>query len=219
MRVPLTPRKDSDDTSRVAFEKTKIIRKTSERVARRRKQIRTEILDAAWQVAAEEGIAGVSLRAVAERVGLATPSLYSYFASKNDLYDAMFAAGNRALIVHFQTLDRPADMRERARAYLAAFVGFCVADPARYQLLFQRTIPGFEPSPESYALAEQAYELAVRAPLAEIGVTDQADVDLATAVGAGLAAQQLANDPGGDRWTRLTDAAADLILDHAPRTS
>ncbi|KAB7744111.1 TetR family transcriptional regulator [Nostocoides sp. F2B08] len=201
----------------MAFGNAKTVRTTSERVARRQERTRTEILDAAWQVAADHGIAGLSLREVAARVGLRTPSLYSYFASKHDLYDAMFAAGNRALISHFEALDQPADTHERARAYLRGFVDFCVADPARYQLLFQRAIPGFEPSPESYALAEQAYELAVRAPLAEIGVTDQAAVDLATAVGAGLAAQQLANDPGGDRWTRLVDRAADLILDHAPR--
>ena len=35
---------------------------------------------------------------------------------------------------------------------------FCVEDPARYQLLFQRTIPGFEPSAESYDLALQTLE-------------------------------------------------------------
>ncbi|MGA8046951.1 MAG: helix-turn-helix domain-containing protein [Dermatophilaceae bacterium] len=201
----------------MALGKTKTVRRPSERVARRQERTRAEILEAAWQVAAEEGIAGLSLREVADRVGLRTPSLYSYYTSKHDLYDAMFAAGNRDLIAQFRTLDQPTDTHERARAYLRGFVDFCVADPARYQLLFQRTIPGFEPSPESYALAEEAYELAVRRPLAEVGVTDQAAVDLATAIGAGLAAQQLANDPAGDRWTRLTDAAADLILDHAPR--
>ena len=203
----------------MALGKTKKARRPSERVARRQERSRAEILDAAWRVAGEQGIAGLSLREVGDRVGLATPSLYSYYASKHDLYDAMFAAGNRDLIAHFQALGRPADPRERARAYLNAFVDFCVADPARYQLLFQRAVPGFTPSPASYALAEQAYELAVRRPLAEIGVTDQGAVDLVTAIGAGLAAQQLANDPGGDRWTRLADAAADLILDLAPRST
>ncbi|MDQ3659652.1 MAG: hypothetical protein M3454_01050, partial [Actinomycetota bacterium] len=33
------------------------------------------------------------------------------------------------------------------------FVEFCTEDPVRYQLLFQRTIPGFEPSAESFALS------------------------------------------------------------------
>jgi AcrR family transcriptional regulator len=201
----------------MALEETSEVRRKSGRVARRRESTTAEILDAAWQVAAEEGLGGLSLRAVAERVGMRTPSLYSYLDSKHDLFDAMFAAGNRALIAHFEDMDQPADAGERARAYLRRFVDFCVADPARYQLLFQRTIPGFEPSQESYALAQDAYELSVRRPLAELGVTDQASLDLATAIGAGLAAQQLANDPGGDRWLRLVDRAADLILDQTPR--
>lgn len=211
----------------MALGETKALRKTSGRVSRRREATTAEILEAAWQVAAEEGIAGLSLREVADRVGMRTPSLYSYFGSKHDLYDAMFAAGNRALVTHIRDMDKamdndleqPADPRERARAYLRRFVEFCVAEPARYQLLFQRTIPGFEPSPESYALAQEAYELAVLRPLREVGVTDEASIDLATAVGAGLAAQQLANDPGGDRWLRLVDRAADLILDHAHPSS
>jgi hypothetical protein len=34
------------------------------------------------------------------------------------------------------------------------FVEFCAADFARYQPLFQRTIPGFEPSPASFKISE-----------------------------------------------------------------
>ena len=33
-------------------------------------------------------------------------------------------------------------------------------------------------------------------------------------VGAGLAAQQMANDPTGDRWSRLTDDAVAMLLSH-----
>ena len=50
------------------------------------------------------------------------------------------------------------------------FVEFCTSDPVRYQLLFQRTIPDFEPSPESYArdrAVEQGLEATrARRPLA-----------------------------------------------------
>ncbi|MEP6649977.1 MAG: hypothetical protein ABJA74_08695 [Lapillicoccus sp.] len=31
----------------------------------------------------------------------------------------------------------------------------------------------------------------------------------------GLASQQVSNDPGGDRWTRLVDDAIDLLLHKA----
>jgi hypothetical protein len=37
-------------------------------------------------------------------------------------------------------------------------------------------------------------------------------VDLWTAVATGLVSQQLANDPGGDRWVRLIDRAVAMLL-------
>jgi len=50
--------------------------------------------------------------------------------------------------------------------------------------------------------------------LARAGLRDEADFDLWTAVVAGLASQQLANDPGGDRYLRLIDAAVTMFADH-----
>ena len=44
------------------------------------------------------------------------------------------------------------------------------------------------------------------------GLTDPADVDLWRAVLTGLAGQQIANDPGGTRWTKLVDRAIDGLL-------
>ena len=64
----------------------------------------------------------------------------------------------------------PLDAR---RAGGGLFVEFCTEDPARYQLLFQRTIPGFEPSPESYAIAVEVVELGA-GRLAALGLTDPA---------------------------------------------
>ena len=43
---------------------------------------------------------------------------------------------------------------------------------------------------------------------------DAADVDLYTAVIAGLVNQQWANDPGGSRWGRLLDRAIDMYADN-----
>lgn len=77
----------------------------------------------------------------------------------------------------------------------------------------QRTLHGFEPSGPSYDLALEVLDR-LRLALASIGVTDPAHVDLQTALVAGLTSQQLANDLGGDRWTRLLDDALDMYLDH-----
>jgi hypothetical protein len=89
---------------------------------------------------------------------------------------------------------------------------------ARYQLLFLRTIPGFQPSPDSYAIAVQVLE-SVRTTLARAGLRNEADFDLWTAVIVGLASQQLANDPGGDRYIRLIDDAVTMFADRVLRPS
>jgi hypothetical protein len=39
-------------------------------------------------------------------------------------------------------------------------------------------------------------------------------MDLLTAIGTGLIDQQLSNDPGGDRWLRLIDEAAEMFVTH-----
>lgn len=54
----------------------------------------------------------------------------------------------------------------------------------------------------------------VRSTLARAGVRNGADFDLWTAVVVGLAGQQLANDPGGDRCIRLIDDAVIMFADH-----
>ena len=189
------------------------------RADRRRAATRREILDAAWTLCRRHGLAGLSLRDLAAEVGMRAPSLYSYFASKEAIYDAMFAEGQRQLIDHLAFLPREGGTRDDLHAGSRAFFEFCTADPVRYQLMFQRVVPGFEPSPASYALAVATLEH-LAGSLAAAGVTDPHHVDLWTAVLTGLTDQQISNDPGGDRWGRLLDDAVDLLCDHAgiPRT-
>src|SRR2546430_13761023 len=72
--------------------------RTGDKVTERREAKVTSIVAAAWDLAREHGIAGVSLHALARKVGMRQPSLYEYFDSKHALYDAMFADGNRQLL-------------------------------------------------------------------------------------------------------------------------
>jgi AcrR family transcriptional regulator len=50
---------------------------------------RPEIVDAALAVAAERGLDALSMRAVAQRMGLTPMALYGYFRSKDELLDAV----------------------------------------------------------------------------------------------------------------------------------
>src|SRR5450759_3748115 len=180
----------------------------------RRRSARDAIVRAAWALVGEVGLAGLSLRDLARRAGITTPTVYAYFESKNAIYDAMF--GQAAT----EFADRMAEQidgdgpHESLATYARRFVEFCISDPARYQLLFQRTLPGFEPSPESFAPAIRALANAHEL-LALHGITEERHIDLSTALITGLVDQQISNDPGGDRWTGLVDESVTMLLAHS----
>ena len=184
------------------------------KVAHRREAKIASIVEAAWGLARKDGIQVLSLHALAKEVGMRQPSLYSYFDSKHALYDAMFADGNRELLARLDSMELPADSRAALKVLLGAFADFALEDPARNSLLFRRVIPGFEPSPESYALAVDALSRVV-AVMTAAGVTDSGDIDCMIAMVAGLIEAQLSNEPGGDRWLRQLDRMVDLLADDA----
>ena len=177
----------------------------------RRDAKRAVILEQAWRLAHRDGLAAISLRDLADAVGLRQPSLYVYFASKLDLYDAMFADGYRQLLEFISTKRYPKDPRQALGKFVADTVQFSTDDVVRHQLLFQRTIPGFEPSADSFAIALEFYARA-RDMAAAAGVRSQAQMDVLTALVSGLAHQQVANDPGGRRWVRLADQVVGMFL-------
>jgi AcrR family transcriptional regulator len=185
-----------------------------DRVAERRAATRAEILEAAWELAQEKGLAEFTLRDLAERVGMRAPSLYSHFASKHAIYDAMFGQAwsdfEQAALAELP--DLPQAPRAAIRRVARVFFDLAVANPARHQLLNQRTIPGFEPSAESYAPAVRVQELGNQI-FRELGLTNQSDNDIWDAMVVGMINQQLANDPGGTRWSALLDRAIDIWAD------
>ncbi|MBI1844135.1 MAG: TetR/AcrR family transcriptional regulator [Actinobacteria bacterium] len=185
-----------------------------DRRAERHAATRAEILEAAWEQVRANGLAALSLRDLARTIGMQPSSLYSYFDSKNAIYDAMYAQGAQQFVDEQKASMRtPDDPLEALKAVLRFFVNFCAADSARYQLLFQRTIPGFEPSPASFKISED--NLAELGELlARCGVSDPPMLDLFTALGTGLTDQQMSNDPGGDRWVRLIDEAVEMFYQH-----
>ncbi len=172
------------------------------------------IIAAAWDLAAVHGIGGLSLHALAREVGMRQPSLYSYFDSKHALYDAMFADGNRQLLARLDALKLPSDPRAALKTFMRTFITFAVEDVARSSLLFQRPIPDFEPSAESYVVAQTVLGRAV-AVLQSAGIERQADIDCYIAMVAGLVDAQIGNDPTGNRWTRHLNRLSDMYLDEA----
>jgi hypothetical protein len=109
-----------------------------------------------------------------------------------------------------QRLEYP-DPRERLRDRMRKFIAFCVSHPARYQLIMERPVPGFEPTVASFESAMTALA-GTRADLEAVGVVEGPALDMWRALIHGLISEQIANEPGGNRWTRLQDDALEMFL-------
>src|SRR5262244_2779166 len=73
-----------------------------ERQERDREAVRRAILDAARELFVTEGFQHVSIRKIAERIEYSPAAIYSYFASKDDIFFALAEDG-------FRLLGSPAD--------------------------------------------------------------------------------------------------------------
>ena len=182
-----------------------------DRRGRRHLAKRSRIIENAWALARRDGLAGISLRDLADSVDLRQPSLYAYFESKLGLYDAMFEEGQRQLLARSLARERLPDPRDELVAIVEDLVRFSSEDTVRHQLLFQRTIPGFEPSEVAMEPAREFVDLMTER-LRAARIDGPGDVDLFSAIVSGLAHQQVANDPGGDRWVRLARRVVEAFV-------
>jgi AcrR family transcriptional regulator len=173
--------------------------------------VQREILDAAWSEMTREGVAALNVREVARAVGLRQQSLTYYFPTKQALLDALFADGFAALRRRFDDMQAAADPVQGVVDIAVVFVQHLVARPAAYHLMFQRTVPGFEPSEDSHAIALTVLrELVDR--LAAAGITQPADLALVRSVMSGIAAEQIANDPHGRLFVDQTERGVRAVL-------
>jgi len=131
----------------------------------------------AWAIVREHGLGGLSLRDLARRAGITTPTVYAYFESKNAIFDAMFQEAAQSFADSKVASDDAEDPHGNLVRDGMRFVQFCTSDVARYQLLFQHVLPDFAPSPEAYAPAVRALEM-TRETLVRNGVGDPAHWDI-----------------------------------------
>ena len=99
-------------------------------------QLREEILDATTDLLLETGHAkSVSIRSVAQRVGVTSPSIYLHFADKDALLDAVCARYFERLDeVMQECADHQPTTIERLRAQGLAYVRFAMQTPELYRI-------------------------------------------------------------------------------------
>ncbi|MFI6823457.1 TetR/AcrR family transcriptional regulator [Micromonospora sp. NPDC050187] len=98
-----------------------------------------EVLDAALAVADAQGLGALSMRAVAERMGLTPMALYGYFRSKGELLDAL--AGR--LLTETARPDPTLSWQDQIRALAHNALDIARRHPAVFPLLYSR--PAVDP--------------------------------------------------------------------------
>ena len=113
---------------------------------RARAEITREILDAGRRYLATDGAAGLSLRAIARDLGMASSAVYRYVASRDELltrliidaYDSLGAAAE----VREAAIDR-ADLVGRWSAVCTSVRDWAHANPNEYALIYGSPVPGY----------------------------------------------------------------------------
>ena len=103
-------------------------------------ELRGEVLRAAMDLLTETGQEdAVSLRAVAQRVGISVPSIYLHFADKQALLDAVCEEVFAALDAQMQAAaSEGTDVFDGLRRQGVAYVQFAVANPEHYRIVLMR---------------------------------------------------------------------------------
>jgi len=105
-------------------------------------QQREMALAAAELLVIREGIAGFSMRKVAQAIGYTVGNLYLLFANQDDLLAAINERTADAIHAFLQDACEPhADARERLRAMGAAYIDFAQRHPHRFRLMFEHQLP------------------------------------------------------------------------------
>lgn len=117
---------------------------------------RDDILDATMPLVAEHGIDGVSLRMVADALGISSPALYHYFSGRDDLLDRCC---ERVAAEVDLTVDPTAPWDDA----IVAVILNMHRTFARYPGVAARVLPAQRPSRAADRISVVVYELALRA--------------------------------------------------------
>ena len=132
---------------------------------RARAEITSEILDAGRRHLATDGAAGLSLRAIARELGMASSAVYRYVASRDELLtrliiDAYDALGATAEASH--TAVGSGDLPGRFSAVCRAVRDWALANPNEYALIYGSPVPGYVAPADTIGPASRVSELLVQ---------------------------------------------------------
>jgi AcrR family transcriptional regulator len=127
------------------------------------RRTRDDVLDAAEDLLAREGAQGLSVRRIAQALGVSRQIVYSRFAGKPDLVRALQHEGFRRLTQQCSEVPGPSGDTRHMLAMAQAYRASALASPALYELMFGRPILEFEPDAHDRAVAAASFEPVIEA--------------------------------------------------------
>ncbi|HEV7347238.1 TetR/AcrR family transcriptional regulator [Telluribacter sp.] len=108
-----------------------------ERRERLKKQVRSDIIKTAREIAREDGWQAVSIRKIADVIEYSPPILYEYFESKDKLLETIRTEGFATLREEFERIKHVYRQPEKQLAEIAQSIwNFSVEQPEVYQVMF-----------------------------------------------------------------------------------
>jgi AcrR family transcriptional regulator len=100
-------------------------------------ELRSAATSAALTIYLRQGLDGLTMRAVASRVGVTPMALYRYFTNKTELLRALGEVALNELLAEVRAAIAPlATARERVRVSALAYIAYWERHPEHYRLVF-----------------------------------------------------------------------------------
>src|SRR5262245_485009 len=131
-----------------------------------RLEVRDKILGAARELLLAEGIAGFTMRKLADRVGYTPTALYYHFEDKDAVLQSRMDADCLAVRKGLDRAEKEKDPVERLRVMGAAYIEFALKNPDHYRFMFMHRDPDVvldpanirkgDPAQDGYAFLKKA---------------------------------------------------------------
>jgi AcrR family transcriptional regulator len=97
---------------------------------------RAKLCAAAESLFASQGVPGVSMRQIAQKMGYSQTAAYRYFSNKSEILAAVRTAALHRFVARLEQAHGGIDARADARALGRAYLQFAVDEPDAYRLIF-----------------------------------------------------------------------------------
>ncbi|MFI7550863.1 TetR/AcrR family transcriptional regulator [Micromonospora sediminimaris] len=172
---------------------------------------RERIIEAAAKLLSEGGRDAVSTRAVCTAAGVQAPAIYRLFGDMQGLLDATGNFGLATYLADKTALEETDDPVEDLRAGWDLHVGFGLAQPWFYTLIFGEARPGHEPTAARQAAEILAHLVRRIAQAGRLTVTEERAAQLIHSTGKGVTLTLIAMPPH-DRDLSLSTMARESVL-------